>query len=109
MNTLHLTKREIPCIFADDSSYPLIKKWGKNIDRLWWHPISAKQFEMYGLNNVKVGERIRFILNKKSTGNVVFAGIAMYEELKHFYGDMRVRLPYNAKIEYLVLVRKIDV
>ena len=109
MNTLHLTKRNTPRVFANESSYPLIKKWGKNIDRLWWHPISAKQFEMYGFNNAKVGERMHFILNGKSTGNVIFAGIAMYEELKHFYGDMSVPLPYNAKIEYLVLVRKIDV
>ena len=96
----------MPNMFADDSFYPLVMRWGQNHEDDWWQPITASQFAEYGFENTKIGDRATFWLNDESY-EVVIVGMVDkkgYQELAKVYGEFQMR---NWQIDHLIRMRTI--
>ena len=90
---------------ADIESYNAILAWGQNTVSDWFHPVTRGEF-VQGLESVKVGDIIQFILDGTARPVQVVSTGANYEysHLKHLYGDVNLPLRFERVIRVKVLV-----
>ena len=97
---------QMPNMFADDSFYPRVMRWGQNHEDDWWQPITTSQFAEYGFETAKIGDRATFWLNDDSY-EVVIVGMVDkkgYQELAKVYGEFQMR---DWQIDHLIRMRTI--
>lgn len=83
-------------LFADTETYSAILAWGQNTASDWFHPVTRGEF-VQGLESVKVGDIIQFVLNGTAMSVEVVSTGANYEysHLKHLYGDVNLPLRFE--------------
>lgn len=79
-----------PILYADDQSYPAIMKWALNTEAIWFHPLTANQYKKF--KNVKEGDRLTLLLNKKPHDVHVVGHISdeEYARYKAIYGPFDI-------------------
>ena len=83
-------------LFADTETYRAILAWGQNTASDWFHPVTRGEF-VQGLESVKVGDIIQFVLNGTAMPVQVVSTGANYEysHLKHLYGEVNLPLRFE--------------
>jgi hypothetical protein len=89
---------------ADTKTYNAILAWGQNTLNDWFHPVTRGEF-VQGLESVKVGDIIQFILDGTARPVQVVSTGANYEysHLKHLYGDVDLQQRFERVIRVKLL------
>ena len=93
-------------MYADDSFYYPIIRWGQNNVDDWWQPLTAHQFTEYGFATTKIGDRATFWLNDEAYDVVVIGMLDKvgYQALAKVYGELPLR---GWQIDHLIRMKSI--
>lgn len=92
-------------LYSTKDAYARILEWGQNSSDEWYHPVSRSQFAQ-GLNLVKAGDTIEFILDgvSKNIQILEVGNIYDYPLLRHVNGDFNL---INIHVDRVIRVKRV--